>query len=170
MNFPERNKLDNKKIIKLDERKYIHWSGHKPAGFWYSCGDSWYDWVIRNGIFYAKYMHKITMRENSFASIREKDVNCILLIANNIDFDIFCKTYKIQNNDIFCLIDWKKVAQDYGGIEISPYRGKTPLSSIWYHSWDVASGCVWNLKIIHNIENIKKMPKLKFCVLQQSHQ
>jgi hypothetical protein len=43
-------------------------------------------------------------------------------------------------------IDWKKVAKDYCGIEIPRYLWSCRMSHSWYYGWDVASGCIWDLK------------------------
>ena len=51
-------------------------------------------------------------------------------------------------------INWPKVAQDYAGIEICPYRSDKRMSSDWYYGWDVASGCVWSSKGFAGIKEI----------------
>ena len=43
------------------------------------------------------------------------------------------------------MIDWKKVASKYDGIEIVPYQPKARMNLLWYYGWDIASGCIWNL-------------------------
>ena len=66
----------------------------------------------------------------------------------------------------YSVIDWKKVAKDYGGIEFYPYIkysslffNKKPLEIyIWYHAVDISSGCIWNTKSI--IQTIKLLYKL----------
>jgi hypothetical protein len=45
------------------------------------------------------------------------------------------------------LIKWDEVSEDFGGIEICPYLLKRQYY-IWYNLFDVASGCVWNIKSI----------------------
>ena len=45
-------------------------------------------------------------------------------------------------------IDWKKVASKYDGIEINPYQFEARYQYLWYYGWDVASGCIWNLKSV----------------------
>jgi len=62
----------------------------------------------------------------------------------------------IKNN--YCnididFIDWKKVAKEYNGIEIWPYQWKCghDPKCFWYYSWDCASGCIWNARIIEKV-------------------
>ena len=86
-------------------------------------------------------------------NIHNKDKNKLLVIKTMKDFDIFNKRYRIEENT-YSLINWKIVAKDYGGIEICPFISKRK-NYIWYSSWDVASGCIWNIKsIIKNIQLI----------------
>ena len=51
-------------------------------------------------------------------------------------------------------IDWRKVASDYGGIEIAPYIYKGRYDISWYYGWDVASGCIWGDGVIKGINRI----------------
>ena len=172
MKFPKRNKIDkNKKIIFNFEYKYKQPNqGLKPNGFWYSCYDSWYEWCLQNmpsGL--HKYIHKININKNVFTDIKNKDKNKLLVINNIKDFDIFNKKYqgiKFDDKNDFAniygvdnsnfwekkgggtnLIKWDKVSQDFGGIEICPYLLKRKYY-LWYNVFDVASGCVWNIKSI----------------------
>lgn len=48
-------------------------------------------------------------------------------------------------------IDYPKVAEKYGGIEITPLLHRKRLSAAWYYGWDCASGCVWSRKAIRDI-------------------
>lgn len=47
-------------------------------------------------------------------------------------------------------IRWEQVADVLAGIFITPYRWELRLDLDWYYGWDVASGCVWNLSVIHD--------------------
>ena len=51
------NKLWQKKKQKI---------GYKPSGFWYSCHNDWYDWIIRGEMddFLHKYIHEIKIYRN----------------------------------------------------------------------------------------------------------
>ena len=70
----------------------------------------------------------------------------------------------IYNDDN--LIDWQKVAKNFGGIEFNPYtrqiiksikNGKKQIRITWYNTIDVPSGCIWNLKpIVDNVEKMKR--------------
>jgi hypothetical protein len=49
-------------------------------------------------------------------------------------------------------IDWNKVAEEYQGIIIAPYRWEHRLDMMWYYGWDCASGCIWDSKAIERVE------------------
>lgn len=177
MKLPKRNKID--KIKKhIFNKKYKQSShGFKPEGFWYSCHDSWYNWIIREDMkdFLHRYIHKININRNILTTIQIKDKNKLLVIKNTKDFDIFNKRYGIKYDDlsgqydiIHYVINWKKVARDYGGIEICPYLSRRK-KYFWYLMWDVASGCIWDVRhIIKNIELIYEKKKRKYIKINHS--
>lgn len=169
MKLPRRNKIDKKKINK-DLKKFYNikyknlQKNYKPNGFWYSCGNSWYDWIIREDMekdFLHKYIYKINIIRGVKINIRKKDKSKLLFINNNKDFESFHKKYKRIDNTEW--INWKKVSEHYGGIEICPYLYGKRRKYMWYSGWDVASGCIWNTKtIIKNIELIYEMKNKKY--------
>ena len=120
-----------------------------------------------------------TINENIFTNLQNTDSNKILQIKNLDDVELFTKKYKIvkgnrkkmnmdQNSKIYMnysVINWEKVARDYGGIEFYPYIKYSSLFFnkkhleiyIWYRAIDISSGCIWNTKsIIHTIKLMYK--------------
>ena len=181
MRLPKRNTITNKKkiIFNVDYKYKQPKDGIKPNGLWYSCYNSWYNWVVVEGIpWLHKYIHKININNNVLTDIKNKDKDKLLVISNIKDFDIFNKKYgysasynkkfwknKGGGND---LIKWDKVAKDYGGIEICPYLTDKRYY-LWYNTFDVASGCIWNTKsIIKNSELIYEKKKGKYISLRKS--
>tara|TARA_Y100000780_G_C13484995_1_gene340001 strand:+ start:67 stop:618 length:552 start_codon:yes stop_codon:yes gene_type:complete len=170
MKLPRRNKIDKNKKIKFTKKYKQSSNQFKPRGFWYSCHDSWYNWIIEEGMkkILYKYIHKVNINNNVMTSIGKKDKNKLLIIKSIKDFDIFNKKYGTEykkkmifndgdnssNSINFYKIDWIKVSKDYGGIEICPFLQKRK-GYIWYCGWDVASGYIWNTEaIIKNTELI----------------
>lgn len=96
----------------------------KPRGLWYSPGKTWINWSRENlsdrsneGLYYYVVVPYYT-------TIDEPDTDKVLKITNEEDFDEFTFKYgKIvsQNSYQTLIIDWKVVADNYGGIEIIPY-------------------------------------------------
>jgi hypothetical protein len=116
--------------------------GYKPKGLWYGIGVSWIDWV-RNEMPDWEYdnIFKIDLNESNMLMIDTLEK----LYSFNKEFGAYFSQ---------TLIDWKKVSNSYGGIEISPYMWPARMELDWYYGWDVASGCVWNKNVIQNIEKI----------------
>jgi len=169
MKLPKRNIFFKNKKIYFN-RIYKNVQGLKPNGLWYSCKDAWYKWIIGEDMkeWLPEYIHQINIYRNIQISIGNKDINKLLVIDNIKDFDIFNKIYGTKYKDGLSYhknyspylynINWKKVSDDYGGIEICPFLIKRKNYS-WYSTWDVASGCIWNMKSI--IKNSKLIYKKK---------
>lgn len=132
--------LSKDRIYKLEKRHYTQRPDDKPYGFWYGFGNEWIDWTIIAG------------SERKGEYVYEVDINGsnILQIKDYSELIGFTKEYgsskQIAPGIIFS-IDWPRIELKYDGIEINPYIGKARLNTknLWYYSWDVASGCIWNL-------------------------
>lgn len=118
----------------------------KPAGLWVSVEgeDDWPSWC-RGEEFNPEGLrvsHRVTLAPGAN----------VLLISTGKALDEFHETYAVGNEPYAVLrkasIDWRKVATDYDGIIIAPYRWNHRLSHLWYYGWDCASGCIWNLDAI----------------------
>ncbi len=112
----------------------------KPMGLWYAIGDSWLDWCVGEefgGI--GKYIYDIEL--NPKANIKFIDT----------EEDVFSFSKKYRRTDGFYAnfpsvhIDWKRVVEEYDGVEINPYFRNLRFAHdlMWYYSWDVPSGCIW---------------------------
>ena len=139
-----RTHMTKSPIIKINRSKKsrIHKNPQlydfKPIGFWYSFGTEWIEWVksempewMGNNLYEVKIQNKNILKINSSYHL--------------VEFD---NEFKVKNpiNDIYCdFIDWKRVYEKYDGIEITPYNWDFRLKYMWYYSWDVASGCIWNV-------------------------
>lgn len=160
MYFPKRNKITEDKKIDL-KKIYKQKKGWKPEGIWYSCGKSWYNFIKDNDINdrLNKYIHSLYLKRKICITIKEKNYEKLLVIKNNDEFDAFFNKYKIFSKTLnYFLIDWKKVSNDYGGIEICPYL-KDKRMVTWYYPWDVASGCIWNNDLIFNTKIVYEKDK-----------
>jgi hypothetical protein len=142
---------------------------NKPFGLWYSCGVDWYNWSKYN------LPEKIS---NKRVFTFKVDYSKILKISSEKELLNFNDKYSIihesdKNNK---LIDWKKVTNEYDGIEICPFFKKymfefpskdtrtKSLFESWYSTWSVASGCIWNKNVISEVIYGGIIPKIKFNV------
>lgn len=161
MKLPNRNKIVNTKNINLYNKKYKQPQlGVKPDGFWYGCNNDWYKWCKYEGMdeFLLKYIHKINLNYNIKTTLNKPNKEKLLIINNEKEFIKFDKLYGITYKK-YRYIKWNMVSRDFGGIEICPhfkkFVGNGNEKYLWYWTWDVASGCIWNIKsIIKNTEPI----------------
>ncbi len=144
-----------------------------PNGLWVSVGDAWlvdqYErWREKrensHGLGSAHYPRWFAHANHIFIA----DVHNILVITNEKEFKAFNDQYSEQRPMRASRgargIPWAKVRKHYQGIIIAPHldamafranRGGWQLpveESHWYHNWVVASGCLWDVSVIENIE------------------
>ena len=124
----------------------------KPKGLWYGIGPSWINWVPGEMPHWADpYIYGLDL-----------DYSRVLRITNLEQLQVFDKQYGTHPYTLASAIryiDWAKVAQKYAGIEINPYIHEARHSVIWYNGWDVASGCIWDVSAIRDIELLVDMSK-----------
>lgn len=123
---------------------------YKPLGLWYAVGDEWIDWCDGN------------MTEWQHEHIFKLDIDMTDILHLNTDQKVLAFNTEYEVKDEISLrymsmsrIDWERVAQEYKGIEISPYAHRLRLNIIWYYGWDVSSGCIWDVSCIKNVIKIK---------------
>lgn len=119
----------------------------KPRGLWYSCGDDWIHWCDVNnfGEGEQEYVYVLTL-----------DLSKMIVIQNDAQMQAFDEKYKAPPvgtwGSAVTHIDWRKVANDYGGIEICPYNTYGRYKTAWYEPWDVPSGCVWDPAVLKDVK------------------
>ena len=166
MKLPKRNIITDRIKFNLN-KTYKQGSDLKPTGLWYSCYSSWYKYLIDNDWKgrLADYIYKLNIKNKTLTDINNKDINKLLVINNEKDFEQFEKKYLKPSAPVRRLgkrwINWRKVANDFGGIEICPYFSEK-REIAWYYPWDVASGCIWNLNIVKNTELIYQKKNNKY--------
>ena len=119
----------------------------KPRGYWYACGPDWIEFTRRE--MKSKYYENGYLYEFQFnySDINRPDPNKVLYISDAEDYGIFKEKY--LRPDTFP--DWRKIAQDFGGIELCPLPSDY---NFWLRTWDVASGCFWNPDVVKNISTL----------------
>lgn len=128
----------------------------KPEGFWYSCGHEWLKWLKSEMPHWdKKYYYQVDV-----------DYSRVLRLTTYKDLIEFTKKYgqptlpKFKRLKLFDP-DWKKIAEEYSGIEICPYVHQARFKLLWYYTWDVASGCIWDASAIKGLKLVSK-PKDAF--------
>lgn len=145
-----------------DEEQHIDM---KPTGIWYGLGDSWMQWCMSDASGWLQpYIYEFVLDEEK-----------IIKVSNIEEFEKFeeehqairpefkllmehMPTIRDAHGDgfprmrrLFDQIDWPKLSQTYGGVEIAPYIWKKRLESMWYYPWDCASGCIWNVNAVKEL-------------------
>lgn len=167
--FPRYNFESRTKLSGNEFNKYINQFtfGYKPSGRWYSIYSAWVSW---GEITHGDHIHKITFHpkvhifwnefkysRNNKYKIKEK----ILVLRTFEEIKEFTDEYIILYKT-HKFIRWKDVAEKCGGVEfrcfktIATYIRKHKLISryLWYLTIDVSSGCVWDHKLVKNIEYV----------------
>ena len=133
-------------LKQLDEERRSYVSNSKPVGLWFEIvggNPDWITWCAKDN--YGKDRF-------GYSYILELNLSNICLINNENQFLDFTELYKI-NKCGFGLINFTEVMTDFKGIIISPYLHSC-RGIDWYHGWDVASGCVWDITAITKVEQI----------------
>lgn len=124
----------------------------KPRGFWVSVKgeDDWPTWCREEDFAWA--------RLESCQEVKVSETANILLLDTPISMIQFHRDYHgplipEQPSRFTEYIDWTRVAAEYDGIIIAPYHWSLRMNDdlFWYYTWDVASGCIWNLDAIESI-------------------
>ena len=128
----------SKNPFELEQRTFNQKVTMKPFGFWYGFGSEWIDWT-RSEMpeWVGKYIYSVDIGNTN-----------VLQIKTHMELMMFNREYQSNLSDTGHrrLIYWKKVADKYDGIEINPYQFEARYQYLWYYGWDIASGCIWNLK------------------------
>lgn len=120
----------------------------KPTGLWYSIDMEWHDWCKSEGTphWIGQYNYELTI-----------DLSCILRLTTVDELRAFtAKFHKFEHREPHRAyeIDWGAVAKLYKGIEIAPYQWGARHSLGWYYTWDVASGCIWDVTSVKSIRRL----------------
>jgi hypothetical protein len=142
----------------------------RPNGLWVSVGDAWlidqYERWRENpcGFGSAHYPHQFKHANEIILA----DTGNILVISDETDFRSFNDRYSehrpTPTEQQARGIPWSSVRKRYQGIIIAPHLEvmaqratadgwSLPVAeSYWYYTWIVASGCLWDVSVIEDIE------------------
>ena len=128
----------------------------KPEGLWFSLENddelydgSWSDFCHQSEIMCSRLIYKYYVRLTTDANV--------LILDTVADMYKFRKNYQYTNEAPLyrdLAICWQDVAKEYQGIIIAPYHYSLRLHPDfhWYHPWDCASGCVWDIYTVQSIK------------------
>ena len=121
-------------------------TGVKPKGLWYGIGTAWLDWV----------RSEMPEWESDNVFLLDIDESRVKVIRNFQELMEFDKEYGVESERYanWRSINWGRVSNDWGGVEIAPYIYKARYDVSWYYGWDIASGCIWGNGVIRGIKKI----------------
>lgn len=144
--------------------------GRKPVGLWVSVDgeNDWRAWCEAEDFLNLseQLAHEIILRDNHRVLIVDS-------FAAMVDFhQLYGIKIDGRHGRAEYRVDWPRVARDQSGIIIAPYRGECRLGhreiSDWYHTWDCASGCIWDAAAVAQIIPAKPEMALPNLVHQQA--
>ena len=141
-------RIHNTSVGKLDlSRKYIQEKVAlmKPHGLYWGVDDEWIEWCTSE-------MPRWVQQYNFDLEIDEVSIYHIFDTKTLYAFE---KEYKKIMGGCL-LIDWGAVSLKYKGLEITNYHEMqfSRSASIWFCTWDVNSGCVWDLSAVKSCKRI----------------
>ena len=115
----------------------------KPEGLWVATDEGWKELFQKRAWPRQRLRHQTKI-------ILAREAKILNLSGAN-DIYGFTATHDLDHG---MRIDWNGVAEQWHGIIIAPHCAEKAqsLSSIWYHFWDCASGCIWNAEAIERVE------------------
>lgn len=136
-------------------------SSDKPSGIWYACDERW-ELFVAQGEMYGKddpdsfYNRRKPTMEHKF--LLTLDMSKMLVLDSEYKVENFTHTYVDRSMSRYNLIDWKRVAERYSGVECCPYFRELREYYMWYVGWDVPSGCVWDAGAVQKVEKLSQPP------------
>jgi len=133
----------------INSKCYSGIESFKPLGLWYGINNEWLDWCYgEEPDWIKKYLFELDI-----------DMTDVFVISDNGELCEFQKRYEKCMIKNVPYIDWKKVKNDYKGIEIInysdiKYNSFLTFFSMVFCAWDVSGGCIWDLSVIKNFNRI----------------
>lgn len=129
--------------VTLKAEKYEQTISFKPNGFWYGFGMDWINWCKDNSRRPGNYIYKVELTRPVKRLSSYED---IVMFTNVYGYDRHLK----RLSPTFMDIDWEKFAKNglEKGIEVTNFDQEASEAYTWIHTWDVASGCVWDTNIL----------------------
>lgn len=130
--------------IKRLKKRFVEQTNisNKPEGFWYGINFSWFEFCRKSelGGWIGNFNYLVDTSQAN-----------ILKLYSEAKMLEFTERYNDGHGIFTTFIDWVEVSKYYDGIEISKYFPHLANDSRtnWFHGWDCASGCIWNLKNVY---------------------
>jgi hypothetical protein len=138
------------------------WS--KPSGTWLAVlredgTDPWKDYCEARGFELGPYCTEVIIKKESILHVQ--DANGIDNLTMKYGFLPACHEDQKTNPDYTRSgIRWDVLSREYDGIVIAPECIDRRQVDLWYYTWDVASGCIWNRRGVEKLKPLS-LPQLR---------
>ncbi len=113
---------------------------HKPTGLWSSVDGDW-ERLCR----LPNYAHWLIGRTCYEVVLGDEKILRLSTIAEVLAFGVkYRRDVPALAN--FTFPDWKRIAEEYDGIETTEFCWSPNPAMSWYDLWECASGCIWRPK------------------------
>lgn len=130
----------------------------KPLGLWVSVDGEmdWPEWCVAEHFSRGddlRFQHRVTLTPDHRVLHLSSPISLRWLTNKYPD-----NKYKELGLHQMFRLDWRRLAQDWDGLVISPYLWECRLDTdtFWYYGWDCASGCIWNPRSVVSVEMVRK--------------
>lgn len=117
----------------------------KPSGLWLTVDgeDGWKEWCESEQFGLDRLAHRTVFLLRSEANV--------LRLTTPAEVAEFSTLYADPARRGW--VGWSPVVARYDGVLITPYlwASRMALESVWYSTWDCASGCFWNLDAVEPV-------------------
>jgi hypothetical protein len=125
----------------------------KPNGMWYQINDSWTNYCTREA-----FLPKIKKYNFNL----DVDMSSIFVLDSVEKFNHIVDNYGFMGRWGDGLVNWNKLCVEYKGIEIPNYNTLKNIipnddfyNNNWILSWDINSGCIWDLTAVKGYESVE---------------
>lgn len=140
--------LDRTKSYK--DANDIHNNPLKPRGLWLSDDSQELNWPS-----WCRSEDWRTYALRFGTEFKLKSSANVLILKDPTDVRDFIDVYTNEGSHSWSPPNWKLVSEVWDGIFITPYTRSFIMG--WYLSWDVSSGCVWNLDILEEVQRFEQV-------------
>jgi hypothetical protein len=151
MKLPYRNHISNT-LIKQLRIDSTDTTDLKPVGFWYGIKDAWYNFMVHEMRVQPIYIYRVAIFPNGCTNIDKPNKNKILCIKSKTDMIKFIDKYVHIVDRGSHTYDWSLLQSKFGGIEI--HNPRDLGEEMFLLTWDVSSGCIWNIDVIKKLTKI----------------
>ena len=131
--------------------------GSKPNGAWFSVvgedgRDGWKDHCKATGKTLQPYRTELFLHQDAILWVRtDAEIDTL---TNKYGYfppvpgglPKFLRSKSLYSRSAIC---WKRLASKYDGIVIAPWCAERGgQQTLWYSTWDCASGCVWSERAV----------------------